>query len=479
MAEAAWKQRRLLVTSLFLDERNPRLGRETGGRAPREIVQYLFDHDKALDVARSIVTRGYFENEPLLAIIEDGHHVVVEGNRRLAALKALKEPGLLTGNIAKQVERLVRHTDVEALSRVPVTIAPSRRATDKLIAGRHIGTPVLPWQAENRASFILSKLEEGYSNEQLLDELAFGEQDIQKARQTRAIAEMARALDLPVEVKANLDNPRVKVFTTLERVFDSSVGRDHLKVQPDANHGLLGRTTKQEFVRAFRHLVTDIALQHETSRSLNTNENIREYFEQRNPAAAAATKRGQFVPEDIIAGERVTAPKTTPKKITSKKTSQTVIPSSFKVRFGNDRLTDIRKELIRLKRAQYPNAGAVLLRVFLELAVRDYLERARRLQTIRKELIEKGKLPRNRSLTMRQMAGEIIEIAKKQLSKTEGTVVVKALRHDPAAPFTISDLHSFVHHTDFPGERDILQFWSRTEPLFRLMLERDIEDSSN
>ena len=45
MAEAAWKQRRLLVTSLFLDEKNPRLGRETGARAPREIVQNLFDHD--------------------------------------------------------------------------------------------------------------------------------------------------------------------------------------------------------------------------------------------------------------------------------------------------------------------------------------------------------------------------------------------------------------------------------------------------
>ena len=214
MAEAAWKQKRLLVTSLFLDERNPRLGRETGARAPREIVQYLFQNDKALDVARSIAILGYFENEPLLAIIEDGHHVVVEGNRRLAALKALKEPGLLIGNDAKQVERLTRQIDGEAISRVPVTIAPSRRATDKLIAGRHIGTPVLPWQAENRASFILSKLEEGYKNDELLDELGFSEQDIQKARQTRAIAKMARALDLPPEVKAKIDNPRVKVFST-------------------------------------------------------------------------------------------------------------------------------------------------------------------------------------------------------------------------------------------------------------------------
>ena len=98
MAQAPWKTKRLTVASLLLDEKNPRLGRETGGRAPREIVQYLFDHDKAMDVARSIASRGYFENEPLLAIVEDGHHVVVEGNRRLAALKALREPGLLDGS---------------------------------------------------------------------------------------------------------------------------------------------------------------------------------------------------------------------------------------------------------------------------------------------------------------------------------------------------------------------------------------------
>ena len=160
MAKRSWPTKRLSVASLFLDESNSRLGRETSGRAPREIIQYLFDHDKALDVARSIATRGYFENEPLLAISEGRHYVVVEGNRRLAALKALKEPGLLTGSMGRQVERLARQTDLEAISRVPVTIAPNRRATDRLISCRHIGTPVLPWQAENRASFILSKLEE-------------------------------------------------------------------------------------------------------------------------------------------------------------------------------------------------------------------------------------------------------------------------------------------------------------------------------
>lgn len=100
MAEEGWLTKRLAVASLHLDAKNPRLGRETTARAPREILQYLFDHDKALEVTESIAKRGFFPNEPLLAVREDDKFVVVEGNRRLAALKALREPGLLEG--AKQ-----------------------------------------------------------------------------------------------------------------------------------------------------------------------------------------------------------------------------------------------------------------------------------------------------------------------------------------------------------------------------------------
>jgi hypothetical protein len=112
--------------------------------------------------------------------------VIVEGNRRLAALKALREPGLLEGAKRGQVERLSRRIiNAQLIANVPVTVAPSRKATDRQIAGRHVGTPVLAWQAENRASFILDKLQEGYSNDDLRDELGFSLADIQEARQTR------------------------------------------------------------------------------------------------------------------------------------------------------------------------------------------------------------------------------------------------------------------------------------------------------
>ncbi len=484
MATNDWSTKPRLVASLHLDVKNPRLGREIMARAPREIIQYLFEHDKAIEVAQSIATRDYFPNEPLLAIKENDQIVVVEGNRRLAALKALREPGLIEGAMYRRIERLSRQIgDPNDIARVPVTLAPSRRATDRLLAGRHIGTPVLSWQAENRASFILDKLSEGYSNNQLHDQLGFSLADIQSARQTRAIADMARSLNLPEEVKAKLSNPRAKIFTTLERVFDSSVGREYLKVQPDPDHGLRGMTTKAQFLCAFKKLVSDIALGHESSRSLNSNDDIEAYFKKWNSKDLPAKKRGSFVPSDILQEGSVASnagkskAKLSPKK--SPQTVNTVLPRNLKVRYGNDRLRDIRDELVKLKRANFPNAGAVLLRVFFELAVRDYLERTGDLA----KLIAKIESKEGRKLpfgvpNLKQLVPEINRLAKAKLSSAAMIKVEKAVKYDRSAPFTISDLHGFVHQDDFPGERDILQFWKRTEPLFRLMLEQEIEETS-
>ena len=478
MAKNGWQSKTLRIASLHLDAKNPRLGRETTARAPREIIQHLFDHDKALDVAQSIVARGYFPNEPLLAVREEGRYVVVEGNRRLAALKALKEPGLLEGSV-RQVEKLARKLiDPQSIARVPVVIAPNRRTTDRQIAGKHIGTPVLPWRAENRASFILEKLEEGYDNAELLDELGFSAADIQAARQTRAIADMARSLPLPEEIKAKLENRRSKLFTTLGRVFESTVGREYLHVEPNVDHGLKGTTTSGEFAKGFSKLVTDVALNKQSSRTLNTNDDIRKYFESWDAKERPEKKRGSFIPADLITGSSTaSSPITaeTRKKPRNKQVSQTILPTSFKVRFGGDRLIDIRAELTKLRRDKFPNAGSVLLRVYFELAALDYLKRSGELAKVTATLKSKGAL-RHDTPTIKQLVPSLISIAKRRLPKVDADKVEKAIKYDPAAPFSISDLHSFVHQSgEWPGERDIQQFWLRTEPLFRMMLEEDVK----
>jgi hypothetical protein len=372
--------------------------------------------------------------------------------------------------------------DQQAIATVPVTLAPSRRATDRQVAGRHVGSPVLPWQAENRASFILDKLAEVYDNDQLRDELGFTLADIQLARQTRAIADMARSLDLSEELKAKLDNPRAKLFTTLERVFESTVGREYLKVEPDPDHGLRGTTTKQEFIRGFTKLVTDVALGKQSSRTLNTNENIRTYFESWDIKDRPAKKAGAFVPSDIIQGKSVASSSKKPEQATAQKKSKqapsTVLPRDFKVRHGNERLRDIRGELTKLHREKYPNAGAVLLRVFFELSIIHYFDRTGALPAIVAKLEKKEgrKLPFG-GPTMKQLVPEIIQLAKANLTTIQASLVEKAITPNAAAPFTLSDLNAFVHSPDMPGPRDILQFWVRMEPLLRLMLEQDPKGS--
>jgi len=131
----------------------------------------------------------------------------------------------------------------------------------------------------------------------------------------------------------------------------------------------------------------------------------------------------------------------------------------------------------KLKRDDYPNASAVLLRVFLELSIQDCLERAGRLQPLANKLKSEGKL-RHSVPTLSQLVPEIKEFARTRLKGAEMNKVNKALSSDKDAPFNIGDLNAFVHDTDLPSARDILVFWQRTEPLFRLMLEQDFEDDT-
>jgi hypothetical protein len=439
-------------------------------------MQFLFDHDKAIEVARSITKHGFFANEPLLAVKEEGRLVVVEGNRRLAALKALREPGLLEGTPHRQIDRLRRQIDdITTLAKVPIVIAPSRRATDRQVAARHAETAVLSWTKENRSSFILDKLQEGYTNEQIKDQLGFTTADIQEARQFRAIADMARSVTLDDEVKAKVENPRAKLFSTIERVLNSKAGRSALCIKPDEEHGVKINASKARFGKAYAKLVADIALGKQTSRSLNRDDQIKAYFDSWNTQDLPKRSPKAIVPADIVAKKTVASSKAAPKPKKARRAkpiSKKVIPPSFKLRHGSDRLADLRKELGKINREDLPNCGALALRVFLELGMIDYLKRKDLFDPLCTRLKERNKLHGSQP-DMRQLAAEFKRIAKAELKAEDVRRVDKALTYDKSAPFNVTDLHGFVHSQDMPTGRDIEQFWLRMEPLFRLMLTED------
>ena len=481
MAQSEWPTRRLSISGLQLDQRNARLSWGRSDRSQREIVQYLFEHEDALAVARSIARHGYFANEPLLATSENGSHIVLEGNRRLAALKALRDPDLLESDQRSRVMHLLRESGPVAFeSTVRVTIAASRAMADRQIAVRHIGTPVRRWRPENQARFILAKLDEGYDEATLTATLMFTATDIREARETQVVADVVRSLDLPDNLRERLESPDPAVITTLLRVLDAPTGRAALGVERDKSDVFRVTTTKDEFGRAFTRLVADLLSGAQNSRNLNTHEDIGNYFRGWEVKGVTKGASSAFPISHLISDDPFIPPESStvvrPPTRRTPRRNLGALPRSLRVLFGGERLRAIRDELVKLDREKFPNAGAVLLRVFFELMVRDYFERNGDMARIRERMSNKGTLPGHVRVRMADLEREIIRVAKEHLEPDEAKGIDRALRNER----WMDDLNAFVHGTrDLPTPTDILAFWVRTEPLFRLMLEEPVDTSNH
>src|SRR2546425_10201944 len=86
------------VENLRLDPENPRLASVPGQITQKEILKTLWTEMAVDEVALSIAANGFWEEEPLFVIpgtgTMSGKYVVVEGNRRLAAVQLLRSEAL-------------------------------------------------------------------------------------------------------------------------------------------------------------------------------------------------------------------------------------------------------------------------------------------------------------------------------------------------------------------------------------------------
>ncbi len=93
------KPEQIATERLFFDIENPRLVEFTQEEKASEekILNILWSQMAVDEIVQSILSNGFFQNEALLAVEENSKLVVVEGNRRLAAVKAILHPELVKG----------------------------------------------------------------------------------------------------------------------------------------------------------------------------------------------------------------------------------------------------------------------------------------------------------------------------------------------------------------------------------------------
>jgi hypothetical protein len=166
------------VGNLLFDFDNPRL---TMGKEPNsepEMVQVLWDDMAVDEIVDSISANGFFREEPIIVIPKDpkktdpqkDKFTVVEGNRRLAAVRLLIDEKLRKSVGAKGIpapdQKLRRD-----LERIPAGIYPERKYVWAYLGFRHINGPK-PWDALGKAQFVARIYEDqGLTLEQIAKQI--------------------------------------------------------------------------------------------------------------------------------------------------------------------------------------------------------------------------------------------------------------------------------------------------------------------
>ena len=144
------------VAELRLDRKNPRLIERDEDASDVTIIARLYSRADLDELLQSISANGYLDIEPLVAMPEDGKMIVLEGNRRLAALLLLRDPDLVAKN--RMLEELgVRIPKVDeakrpTLDEVSVYCVNCREDARSFIGFKHINGPAT-WDAYAKARF--------------------------------------------------------------------------------------------------------------------------------------------------------------------------------------------------------------------------------------------------------------------------------------------------------------------------------------
>jgi hypothetical protein len=144
---------RIAVDRLFLDSKNPRLAEYALGNKPSqmELLKILWQNMAVDELAMSIAAIGYFEHEPIFVAEEEGKLVVIEGNRRVAAVKLLLDAEVRHKLKITNLPRISKERAQE-ISSLPI-VRSTRQDLWQYLGFKHVNGPA-KWGSYAKAQYI-------------------------------------------------------------------------------------------------------------------------------------------------------------------------------------------------------------------------------------------------------------------------------------------------------------------------------------
>jgi len=157
------------LDKLKLDFQNPRLPIQTSNE--NDIIEWMLADASILELMLAIGQNNFFIGEALLVIKDEGDFIVLEGNRRLTALKLLNNPELATIH-KRKIKQILEETK-ERPKDIPCIVFDTREEILKYLGYRHV-TGIKSWGILAKAKYLtqLKSLSNEENSKKLSRELA-------------------------------------------------------------------------------------------------------------------------------------------------------------------------------------------------------------------------------------------------------------------------------------------------------------------
>ena len=156
------------LENLKLDSHNPRLPKSMHGKSEAEILRFMLFNASLIELMLAIGENDFFPGEQLLVVKDndDNKYKVVEGNRRLSAVKLLNDPNLADIQTSK-IQKVLTETKFRP-NKIPTLIFPTEDSIHNYLGYRHI-TGIKEWRLLEKARY-LNELRHNNFNDLSLDQ---------------------------------------------------------------------------------------------------------------------------------------------------------------------------------------------------------------------------------------------------------------------------------------------------------------------
>lgn len=260
---------RVRLDDLLLDLENYRIPTKRDDEAGA--LKYLFESEDVLEAADSILRNGYFDNEvPIVtSASESGRgapYTVVEGNRRVSALKALQDPTIIPGHESK-IRALLKRYRVETdnlPTAIRVIVTPTKAVAAPHVARLHTGISKRRWSLDQQATFYYSLLDGNTTVDDVKAQYpSVNVTRFMKMAVIRRFVAAAQFADQSLRDYAASDELKMSVFEYAYQIKEiaSAIGvhfdKDGMLVPGSLMPRQIGATLPEEKLRALEYLLTE------------------------------------------------------------------------------------------------------------------------------------------------------------------------------------------------------------------------------